>query len=72
MVIMVMKTFSRKGRTKMRPGPRTKAMSRVEPKTTARSYSGIWMVVMVVMILDVDQQDLIPKSYLLIHINNPF
>ena len=41
MKIMTMLTFSRKGRTKMSPGPRTKAMSRVDPKTTARSYSGI-------------------------------
>ena len=42
-VARIVFTFSRKGRTKMRPGPRTKAMSRVDPKTTARSYSGIWL-----------------------------
>ena len=46
----------------MRPGPRTKAMSRVEPKTTARSYSGIWMVV---MILDEDQHSSTKKLCIL-------
>ena len=32
---------SRKGRTKMRPGPLMVAKERVVPRTTARSYSGI-------------------------------